>query len=67
MENVQNYIGIINQPLPTKDHNQFNVKLKSIQPYPSYNEILQNHHMKVQKRKKISRWILSFCPVKLFC
>ena len=51
MENFQNYIGIINQPLPTKDHNQFNVKLKCIQPYPRYNEVLQTQHMKVHKRK----------------
>ena len=40
MKTVQYYIGIINQPLPTKGHSQFNVKLKCIQPYPRYNEVL---------------------------
>jgi len=47
----RNYIGIVNQPLPTKNHNQFNVKLKCIQPYPRYNEVLKTQHMKVQKKK----------------
>jgi len=70
MENVQNYIGIINQPLPTKDRNQFNVKLKCIQPYPRYNKVLQTQHMKVHKREKKlfpDESYLSFRPVKLFC